>query len=152
MKLKGFTLIELLITLSLLGVIIVLGNFVFQSLGQYQNSYLKKVDDTYGKLVMYEVIENDAEQAHSFEIPEESLLRFYSKEKDIISSYQSHEYGIIRFHKNQLDSLRVSPVIFQPINSFQFQLIDSSQDVFFFSLKKKARIKRKNLSIQSHEN
>lgn len=141
MKLKAFTLIEILVTLALLGIVTILGTFIYQSLGGYQSNYFSKVDETYGRLILYEVLESDCKEAYSYTIIQNDLLRLYNKEEEIFAFYQISEEAVLRYNNDKLDSLKTPIQAFFPLNEFKFQIQDSSRQIYVFSLNKRALVK-----------
>ncbi|MEL6135142.1 MAG: prepilin-type N-terminal cleavage/methylation domain-containing protein, partial [Bacteroidota bacterium] len=77
--LKGFTLIELLVTLSLVGVVLLMGNAVFRIFDRMQYQYVGELDDQTEAGVLCAYIRDQVRVAHTYTWQDDTL---YLKKRD----------------------------------------------------------------------
>ncbi|MEO1416293.1 MAG: type II secretion system protein, partial [Bacteroidota bacterium] len=72
--LKGFTLVELLVTLSLIGMVLLMGNAVYRIFDRMQVQYIKELDQSSEAGIFYTHLRDQARLSSLYELRGDTLV------------------------------------------------------------------------------
>ncbi|MEL6625881.1 MAG: type II secretion system protein [Bacteroidota bacterium] len=123
--LKGFTLVELLVTLSLMGMVLLMGNAVYRIFDRMQVQYIKELDQSSEAGTFYTHLRDQARLSSLYELRGDTLV-FMDQKKETLTRIYPWINQVISIRIDGRDTLDYSSPKFVAVDATRFLLIDTA--------------------------